>query len=943
MKHLCILFIILLSWYSASSQIVVVQPPFPTINDDITVIYDATQGNAGLVGVQQVYMHTGLITDQSSTPNDWKYVVGNWGQDDPKVKMINIGNNKHMLSYNIKTFYSVPANTIIKQLAFVFRNVDGSKEGKTNDLKDIFIPVFQSGSSLSVNLVSPSEKNLIVKSGDTIPILFYASQKSNITITENKALLKSISNATELSFDLIASNPGTHKIFVTASTGTESAKDSFIYTINPTVEVEDLPVGIKPGINITSDQSVIFALYAPYKKYAYVIGDFNDWVADAAYFMKRTTDGNTWWIEVKNLETTKEYAFQYYIDGELKIGDPYSEKVLDPFYDSGIPASVYPNLKAYPIGKTTGVVSVFKTTKDVFNWQYNSFSKPKKTDLVIYELLVRDFIATHSYKTLLDSLDYLQKLGVNAIELMPVNEFDGNNSWGYATNFQLALDKYYGRPEDLKAFIDACHGKGIAVIFDMVLNHACGLCPLVELYFNKATGQVLPQSPYYNVTPRHPYNVCYDMNHESKPTQYFVDRVLDHWIEDFHFDGFRFDLSKGITQVYSTNDQQFSAYDTSRIKLLTRIANVCWAKDPSFYVILEHFAENKEEKELSSKGMMLWGNINYNYTEASMGYTATSDISNASYKYRGWADPNLISYMESHDEERVMYKNLNYGNTNGSYSIKKLNTALGRVALDASFFFTIPGPKMIWMFGELGYDYSINTCEDGSINNNCRLSPKPIKWDYLNIESRKRLMDIFSALINLKKNLAVFETTDYTTKLSGAQKSIHLNSPDMNFTILGNFDVKSVGFDPQFQHTGWWYDYFSGDSLNVTNVNAPVSLVAGEYHLYSDKKLPTPSITTVVSTYEPDEILQSVIYPNPVKDIIHINLTVPSRNNLSVKIYDIVGKQLYKEDIKDLQSGDYELSIPLNSLSKTLSGNMLFIKLVSGKYARMHKVVIEDH
>ncbi|HMG14600.1 MAG TPA: alpha-amylase family glycosyl hydrolase [Saprospiraceae bacterium] len=939
MKYLFLFCLSLCTCISASSQIVIVQPPFPTINDDITVIYDATQGNAGLVGVQQVYMHTGLITDQSAAPNDWKYVVGNWGQDDPKVKMINIGNNKHMLSFNIKTFYGVPANTIIKQLAFVFRNVDGSKEGKTSDLKDIFSPVYQPNSGLLINLVTPSETNLIVEAGDTIPILFYTSEKANITVTENKALLKSISDATVLNFDLIVSSPGTHLIFVSATTGTETAKDSFYYTINPSVEVEDLPTGTQPGINITSDNSVIFALYAPYKKYVYVIGDFNNWIPDANYYMKRTTDGNTWWVEVKNLDPNIEYAFQYYIDGELKIAEPYSEKVLDPYYDSGIPASVYPNLKAYPAGKTTGVVTVFKTKKDSYNWQNNSFTKPKKTDLVIYELLIRDFIATHSYKTLLDTLNYLQKLGVNAIELMPVNEFDGNNSWGYATNFQLALDKYYGRPEDLKAFIDACHGKGIAVIFDMVLNHACGLCPLVELYFNNATGQVLPQSPYYNVVARHPYNVCYDMNHESKATQYFVDRVLDHWIEDFHFDGYRFDLSKGITQVYSTNDAQFSAYDTSRIKLLTRIANVCWAKDPSFYVILEHFAENKEEKELSSKGMMLWGNANYSYTEASMGYT--SDLSGVSYKNRGWADPNLISYMESHDEERVNYKNLNFGNTNGSYSIKTLHTALDRIGMDASFFFTIPGPKMIWMFGELGYDYSINTCEDGSINNNCRLSPKPIRWDYLNVNNRKRLNDIFTALINLKKSLPVFETTDFTIKLTGSQKSIHLNDPNMNIAVLGNFDVKTASIDPQFQHTGWWYDYFSGDSIQVSNVNQLISLEAGEYHLYSDNKLATPELNPLVGTHEVENILESSVYPNPVNDVIHIDLNLLSSDALNVFIYDLSGKILYRQDIKDLQGGEYELSIPLNSFSHRMNGNMLFVKLVSGKYAKMHKVVVK--
>ena len=69
--------------------------------------------------------------------------------------------------------------------------------------------------------------------------------------------------------------------------------------------------------------------------------------------------------------------------------------------------------------------------------------------------------------------------------------------------------------------------------------------------------------------------------------------------------------------------------------------------------------------------------------------------------------------MESHDEERLMYKNIQFGNSSGSYNVKDLNTALKRVEMCGAFLFTIPGPKMFWEFGELGYDYSINTCTNG--------------------------------------------------------------------------------------------------------------------------------------------------------------------------------------------------------------------------------------
>ncbi len=87
--------------------------------------------------------------------------------------------------------------------------------------------------------------------------------------------------------------------------------------------------------------------------------------------------------------------------------------------------------------------------------------------------------------------------------------------------------------------------------------------------------------------------------------------------------------------------------------------------------------------------------------------------------------------MESHDEERMMYKNITWGNTNEEYNVKQTQTALLRMETAAAFFFTIPGPKMMWQWGELGYHYSINRCGDGTIDEGCRLVPKPVGWDLL--------------------------------------------------------------------------------------------------------------------------------------------------------------------------------------------------------------------
>src|SRR5690606_36924652 len=136
---------------------------------------------------------------------------------------------------------------------------------------------------------------------------------------------------------------------------------------------------------------------------------------------------------------------------------------------------------------------------------------------------------------------------------------------------------------------------------------------------------------------------------------------------------------------------------------------------------------------------LLWGIMTHQYNQSSMGYADDANLSWASYQSRGWNSPHLVTYAESHDEERLMFKNLAYGNASGDYSVQDLDTALARQEAVGAFLIPLPGPKMMWQFGELGYEYSINLCENGTINDNCRTAPKPIRWDYYDEPARQRL------------------------------------------------------------------------------------------------------------------------------------------------------------------------------------------------------------
>lgn len=877
---------------SSFAQVLSWSPTYPTIDDTLTILYDASKGNAALVGVAQVYMHTGLINEESINLSDWQHKVAEWDTADAKVLMQDLGNDYHKMIIPLKSFYGISSSEKVNLLAFVFRNADGTLAGKNTDGSDFFIPIYESG--FSARFISPLEFPLLISKNESMDISVSSNENASLKLYHNSVLVSQTSGQT-MSYSITPTQYGKNWLWLEAYNGTDTLIDSLYYIVQPSVTIQDAPSGTKQGINYVNDSTVILCLFAPFKSFVYLIGDFTDWELEPAYMMNQSTDGNSYWLKVTGLHAQQEYRFQYFVDANIKIGDPYCDKVLDPNNDGGINSVIYPNLIDYPEGMTTGMVSVLQTAQQTYNWTTTNFQRPHKQNLVIYELLIRDFIIKHDYTSVKDSLEHLQKMGVNAIELMPIAEFDGNDSWGYAPNFFLAPDKYYGTKSALKALIDEAHNRGIAVILDVVFNHSYGECPLVKLYYNKDEGEVTSQNPWFNMGYNHPYSLGFDFNHASAYTQNFVDSVLSYWINEYKVDGFRFDLSKGFTNYNSGSDEGlWSQYDASRISYLKHYADKVWSLDSEAYVILEHFADNSEEKELANYGMMLWGKANSEFNQATMGYQSGSDFSGSiSYQSRGWDNPHLVGYMESHDEERMMYRNFLYGDQNAIYSTRDTVTALERMGEAAAFFFTVPGPKMIWQFEELGYDYSIDY--------QCRTCKKPIKWSYKSESERLKLYKMYAALITLKTTYPAFQSTDYDIYAGYTSKQIHINHSSMNVTIIGNFDLSMQPVWTGFQHTGVWYDYFSGDSLIVTDVNMSLNLYAGEYHIYTDEKLSVPDLTTI--SEKGSSKMQMLAYPNPFENEVTIAYELQQPSAVSLTIYDALGRE-----IKTIVGGPYQKS-----------------------------------
>jgi len=724
---------------------------------------------------------------------------------------------------------------------FVFRSADGSLEGKAENGTDIFVDVYQN--QFNVKFTQPKDITEFVSNNSETTIQGIASTESSnvqLTLYVNNQQVEQVNDDT-LEYTFIKQTPGNYELRLSGTDGTNNDENRQQLIVNPPTNEQVRPANLKDGITYVDDNTVRLSLFAPGKEFVYLLGDFNNWQPQPEHFMNRETvnkDSTYYWIEISGLSAGQEYGFQYLVDGEIRVADPYSEKVLQPD-DQYISEATYPDLKPYHGEETDVSVGVLQPGKQDFNWQHTNYDLPDQDNLIIYELLVRDFTAEHDFKTLTDTLDYLDNLGVNAIELMPVMEFEGNISWGYNTAFMFATDKYYGPSEDLKRFIDEAHARDMAVILDIVLNHAYGQSPLVRLWNEGTYGQPTAKNPYLNVeSPNQTYSFGYDFNHEAQATKYYVDRVTQYWLQEYRADGYRYDFTKGFTQ----NPGDGWTYDADRIRLLKRMADQQWAVHDSSYVILEHLTANQEETELSNYGMLLWGNNNYSYNQSTMGYSQDSDFSGISYTNRGWNDPHLVGYMESHDEERLMYRNLNSGSSSAGYDITELQTALNRNKMAAAFFFTVPGPKMIWQFGELGYDKSINTCEDGTVSNDCRLAPKPILWEYYDDESRKKLYDTYKELIRLRNSHEAFTSTESQIQMNvgDLSKTIHISHPDMEVTIAGNFNVTATDIDPNFTQAGDWYDFFSGDTLSVSNTDTTISMEPGEFHIYTTQKFEAP-------------------------------------------------------------------------------------------------------
>jgi Alpha amylase, catalytic domain/Carbohydrate-binding module 48 (Isoamylase N-terminal domain)/Secretion system C-terminal sorting domain len=919
MKKLYIITGLLLFSFSIRAQELESSPAFPLDTSSVSITVDCSFGNQGLLNysnTSDVYVHVGVITSLSTGSTDWRYVPFTWGTTNPAAQATSLGNNKYVYTIsNIRSFFAVPVSEQIIAVAILFRNGNGSLVQRNSDGSDMYQQVYMAnGLFVQFNqppfqptynsIPVPITKNV----GDSLAIKFISSHTAALNLYFNNVLVNSTASGDSLTAKVPIAVTGNQWVKGTANDGVNNAIDSFNFYVGEASNILPLPTGVNEGINyLPGDTSVTLVLFAPQKNKVVVVGDFNNWTQGTTYQMNKTPDSNYYWLQINGLTAGTEYAYQYVIDDTLILADYNTEKVLDKNVDPGIPSATYPNLKTFPSGASGTLASIIQTAQPAYNWQTSNFKRPSKESLMIYELWLADFTTAGNWQGLMDTLSYLKHLGINAIEIEPFNNFEGSVSWGYNPNFYFAPDKVYGTATAVKQFVDACHQQGIAVIMDLVMNHSFGSSPMVQMYWNNALGVPAANNPWFNQYPTHAFNVGFQFNHESQPTINFTNRVINYWLTNYHIDGYRWDLAKGFTQTNTCdafgnncNVSAWGNYDAGRVATWENIYNQMQTTSPGSYCILEMFADNNEQSVEANYGMMLWGaNLNPNYNQATMGYNtvspggATWDLTGSIYtSLGGWNNPGLIVYQESHDEERLMYNNENYGNSSGTYAVKDTATGLLRNAAAAAFWALAPGPKMLTEFGELGYDYSINWCTNGTVDpsGSCRLTPKPIRWDYLQNSARKSLHDVYDSMMKLRTNYPELDTANSVYSLNGAFKYLMALGSKTGAVVIGNFDVNlSTGTVP-FPSKGTWYNYFGTDSVQVTG-NQNFTLAAGEYRVYLNTKMidTTGHDTTVVSSVA----LAVKIYPNPVvNNSSMIEYDLPEAGTCSLSVISSLGQTM---------------------------------------------------
>lgn len=536
--------------------------------------------------------------------------------------------------------------------------------------------------------------------------------------------------------------------------------------------------------------SIEFKLFAPYNNQATLKGCFSDWSEIAL-----EKDDRGYFKTTVNLEDgVYQYKFRvqslsWFFDRDtwVEVSDPYATNIDDASQNS--------------------VVRIEHGQKivDTYTWQHDDRDLPSNEELIIYELYVGGFSGgggdggQGTFKDVIDKLDYLTQLGINAVELMPIQESPGDKNWGYTPRYYFAVESSYGSTEDLKHLVDECHGRGIRVLMDCIFNHSDAEAPLTQIdhdywYHHE------PQNPDQNWGPEFNYEK-YDENLDIKPAWQFIGDVVRFWVEEYHLDGIRYDASKQIGNFDFLTWIAKEAKATASMKPFFNTAehipekpelagygkpmDACWHE--SFYI--------QALKHICADGFDLKG-LKEVIDPRPQGYTGTT---------------NVINYISCHDHKYTLAEL-------GDRSILG-DSAFVRAKLGAVLLLTAVGVPLVWMGNEFG---EYNPEEEIKID-----------WSLLENDDNQGLFDYYRGLIALRQKNHALRSDNidffYEDKESKVLAYTRWNDEGSRLVVIVNFSNNflqnyAVAHFPQ---AGTWHEWTSNYNIEATEDKLVLDL--GEY------------------------------------------------------------------------------------------------------------------
>ncbi len=567
--------------------------------------------------------------------------------------------------------------------------------------------------------------------------------------------------------------------------------------------------------NFERPGATTFFLTAPYKPAVHLIGDFNGWNPRAT---PMTTDGKgLFWVTVP-LRGSTEYRFLVTMDEtgkQVVVADPYAREIR---WDGQGPKA-------------------FLGDEPAYTWHDAAWRRPALRDLILYELCVRDFAGEKrgggarfgDFAGVQTRLDHLARLGINAIELMPVSEFPGDSSWGYNPVFYMAPKWIYGRPHALKALIDAAHQRGIAVILDLVFNHAWGDQPYYLMYpplFGPQGQELLDHNPFFH----HHHNGHangwggLDWDHSSRYTLAYMQDIVRYWLDEYHMDGFRFDWLGGVEyDPWQPHREGFDPFSG-----IAPIARAAREAAPDCYQIGEywpihgtHPAKTAAKLVRQTEIDAVWNGAFHHTLENCLFQTWQWERQDLPHNLGGFRSQGfdradqVINYVVSHDERRPEHE-VQFWGAHITADIPQVvaryptrwHLALQKARLGLAVLFTSPGVPMLLAGQEFGED-----------------SPRtidfwPLDWKKLALPEGRGQFEFLQKLISLRREHPALrsDAIEYYGDDFARFKLIRYKRWDGEgdvAVVAANFDSVTHTVGLGFPHDGEWIDALTGRRFQV--------------------------------------------------------------------------------------------------------------------------------